>query len=90
MRRAEGGVTKRKEVKKGRISNCFTILEPWEDIRIRVPSLMRCPLPLVRISMSSTGIPRMNCEEGLAMVIFERMACERTLFELRVCCVTEF
>lgn len=79
-----------KRCNEARISNCFSILEPWKDIRIGVPSLMRCPFPLVRISMSSTGIPCMDCEVGLAIVGFEEMARRRTLFELRVCCVAEF
>lgn len=32
------------------------------DVRISIPSLMCCPLPLVRISMSGTGIPCVYCE----------------------------
>ena len=88
---AGGGVTKKKRgaTKQGS-ATCFSILEPWKDIRIGVPSLMRCPFPLVRISMSSTGIPCMDCGVGLAIVGFEEMARRRTLFELRVCCVAEF
>mgnify|MGYP006876499055 CR=1 FL=1 len=51
---------------------------------------MRCPFPLVRVGVSGTGIPCVDCVEDQLVAISEDGDEVRTLFELGVCCVTEF